>query len=285
MRAKAWLYWNVIIFRTRHSAELRLELRNMILALGIEVAARTDIGLARRSNQDCFGCDDELGLYVVCDGMGGAAGGEIASSIAVETFLAIARQELQSLEANTDCDAVALKRATAAANRAVVVRAGWDIGYRGMGTTLVAGRLKGDRLTVINVGDSRAYLVREDRAIRLTEDHSHVAEQIRLGLMTAEEAEISSLRSVITRAIGAEADVMSDLIEVQIMDGDKLLLTSDGLIRHVSDDETAETIRSATTADEACERLISLARQRGGSDNITCIVVCVVDTNDAKQGD
>jgi serine/threonine protein phosphatase PrpC len=254
----------------------------MILALGAEIAAQTDIGLVRKSNQDSFGIDEDLSLYVVCDGMGGAAGGEIASSIAVETFLTVARQELQSLDGKSDSDSVALQRAVAAANRAVVVRAGWDICYRGMGTTLVAARVKGDKLTVIHVGDSRTYLVRENQAVQLTEDHSHVAEQVRLGLMTAEQAERSSLRSVITRAIGAEADVRSDLQEMTLLVGDTVLLTSDGLIRHVSDGEIAETIGSAASADEACERLIALARYRGGSDNITCIVVAVVDPSQAK---
>jgi serine/threonine protein phosphatase PrpC len=249
----------------------------MILALGTEAAARTDVGLMRKNNQDSFGRLDELGLYVVCDGMGGAAGGEIASSLAVDTFLAIARQELDSLDGHMDCDCVALTRAVAAANRAVVVRAGWDICYRGMGTTLVGARLNGDKLTVIHVGDSRAYLLRDGRAVPLTQDHSHVAEQMRLGLMTAEEAERSSMRSVITRAIGAEADVQADLHQATLVAGDKVLLTSDGLIRHVADEEIAEAISSSATGNEACERLIALARQRGGSDNITCIVLHVFE--------
>jgi serine/threonine protein phosphatase PrpC len=256
----------------------------MILALGTEAAARTDVGLVRSSNQDRYGRIDELGLYVVCDGMGGAAGGEIASSLAVDTFLAIAQQELHSLDGKSDCDCVALMRAVAAANRAVVVRAGWDICYRGMGTTLVGIRLNGDKLTVIHVGDSRAYLLRDGRAVPLTEDHSHVAEQMRLGLMTVHEAECSSLRSVITRAIGAEADVKADLLQSTLVAGDKILLTSDGLIRHVSDEEIAETVSSSTTADQACERLIALARQRGGSDNITCVLVGVLKAVSRPRG-
>jgi protein phosphatase len=247
------------------------------LALFAEIAARTDTGLVRTHNEDDYGYDDALGLYVVCDGMGGAAGGEIASKLAVDTFLVIARQEIQSLNGNCDATELALRRAVAAANRAVVVRAGWDICYRGMGTTLVGARLCGQKLTVVHVGDSRAYLVRDGQAMPLTEDHSYVAEQVRMGMMNQEQAANSSLQSVITRAIGADADVQPDLRSITVQTGDWLLLTSDGLTRHLSAAEIAEQITSASSPDEASERLVELAKQRGGSDNITCLVVRVLE--------
>ncbi len=247
------------------------------MALFAEIAARTDTGLVRTHNEDDYGYDDALGLYVVCDGMGGAAGGEIASKLAVDTFLVIARQEIQSLNGNCDATELALRRAVAAANRAVVVRAGWDICYRGMGTTLVGARLCGQKLTVVHVGDSRAYLVRDGQAMPLTEDHSYVAEQVRMGMMNQEQAANSSLQSVITRAIGADADVQPDLRSITVQTGDWLLLTSDGLTRHLSAAEIAEQITSASSPDEASERLVELAKQRGGSDNITCLVVRVLE--------
>ncbi len=247
------------------------------MALFAELAARTDIGLVRKNNEDDYGYDDRHGLYVVCDGMGGAAGGEIASKLAVDTFLVIARQEIESLNGSCDATELALRRAVAAANRAVVVRAGWDICYRGMGTTLVGARLYKDQLTVVHVGDSRAYLMRDGQAVPLTEDHSYVAEQLRMGLMGEEQAANSSMQSVITRAIGADPDVQPDFRNMNLQKGDWLLLTTDGLTRHVSADEIAERVLSACGADEASERLIEIAKQRGGSDNITCIVVHLVE--------
>jgi serine/threonine protein phosphatase PrpC len=246
------------------------------LALTIEAAAKTDIGRVRKSNQDSFGSSVSLGLFVVCDGMGGAAGGEVAAQIASETFLTIARQELSEDKSSPgEGTRRALARATAAANRSVAQRAEFDARYRGMGTTLVAVRIVGSTLTAINVGDSRAYLVRAGSAMRLTIDHSYVAEQVRLGAMTEDEAESSSLQSLITRAIGAEEDVYPDLFEQPLHAGDTVLLTTDGLTRHVSDDEIAKMLApaGARTAELACLQLIERAKERGGSDNITCVVI------------
>jgi serine/threonine protein phosphatase PrpC len=248
----------------------------MIVASKVEAAARTDIGLVRRSNQDNFGSDEELGLYVVCDGMGGAAGGDVASKIAVETFLAVVRQELETLgDTNAESTRCSMLRAGAAANRAVCARAKFDIALRGMGSTLVAARIVGEFLTVLNVGDSRAYLFKGDSATQLTDDHSYVAEQVRRGLMTGAEAERSPLQSVITRAIGADADVTPDLYEATLHPGESILLTSDGLTRHVALEELAEIMADAAAlpAEVSCERMIELAKERGGSDNITCIVI------------
>jgi PPM family protein phosphatase len=241
----------------------------------MEAAALTDIGHVRRTNQDSFGSDEELGLYIVCDGMGGAAGGDIASRIAVDTFLEVARQELETLgDSHTESTRCAMLRAAAAANRAVLARASFDIALRGMGTTLVAARLVGESLIVVNVGDSRAYLFQSGSTTQLTHDHSYVAEQVRRGLMTQSEAERSPLQSIITRAVGTQADVTPDLCEATLQHGDSFLLTSDGLTRHVATDELAEIVAtSSTSIDAACAQMIQLAKSRGGSDNITCIVV------------
>ncbi len=253
------------------------------MALRVEAGAKSDIGLVRRTNQDRFGMDEPLGLYVVCDGMGGAAGGEVASELAVETFLRIARQELSC----ATCDPVeltpqSLRRAVAAANRAVLERARWEMRLRGMGSTLVAARVVGERATVVHVGDSRAYLVRagsavrEGAAVQLTHDHSYVAEQLRLGLMEPAQAAVSPMRSVITRAIGADTDVRPDVVSVAVRAGDVLLLASDGLTRHVADAEIAAVLSSADCAEEACVALVEMAKARGGSDNVTCLAVKVV---------
>jgi PPM family protein phosphatase len=248
----------------------------MIVLPKIEAAARTDIGRARRNNQDSFGVDDELGIYVVCDGMGGAAGGEIASRIAVDTFLEIARQELLSMnDATPECTRCSLLRAAAAANRAVLARANFDIALRGMGTTLVAARIAGDSVTVLNVGDSRAYLFSASGTSQLTVDHSYLAEQVRRGRLTEAQAERSGLQSVITRAIGADQDVTPDLYDATLQPGDALLLCSDGLTRHVSRDDLTAIVSEAAPhpADDACARMIHLANTRGGSDNITCLLL------------
>jgi protein phosphatase len=245
------------------------------VSLKPKAAAKTDVGLVRRSNQDSFGLDEALGLYVVCDGMGGTVGGEVASNLAVQTFLQTAKQELAATKAeHGERDRNCLLRAAMAANRAVRMRAAYDTRYRGMGTTLVAARLEGNRLSLVNVGDSRAYLVRDGEARQVTDDHSYVAESVRRGLMTEAEAERSSMQSVITRAIGAEDDVEPDFYEETLEEGDALLLSSDGLTRHVKTEQIGEVLSDPErSAVESCRMLIELAKDGGGSDNITCLVV------------
>jgi serine/threonine protein phosphatase PrpC len=248
------------------------------LPLRVKAAAKSDVGLMRKNNQDSFGSDEALGVYVVCDGMGGAAAGEVASDIATETFLAIARQELEADRTGSpEVTRRALKRAAVAANRAVSNRAAYDERYRGMGSTLVGVRIVGASLIAINVGDSRVYLTREGIASQLTVDHSYVAEQVRLGAMTEMEAENSSMQSLITRAIGAEEDVYPDLFEAILQPGDTILLTTDGLTRHLTDANIGALLDPGATAtpEEACERLIAMANKNGGSDNITCFVLRV----------
>ncbi len=245
------------------------------MALRVEAGAVTDVGLVRRSNQDHYGIDERLGLYLVCDGMGGAAGGEVASELAVETFLRIARQEL----ACVSCDPMeltqrSLRRAVAAANRAVIERARWDMRLRGMGSTLVGVRVEGERATVIHVGDSRAYLVRDGVAAQLTEDHSYVAEQVRLGLLEPAQVADSPMRSVITRAIGADVDVRPEVAAIALREADVLLLVSDGLTRHVEPQEFAGAV-AGLSPNDAAARLVVMAKERGGSDNVTCLVVKV----------
>lgn len=245
------------------------------ILLRVEVAGRTDVGMVRRSNQDTFDVVEPLGLAAICDGMGGVAGGEVASRVALETFVDVAKRELEaSRSSDGERTRRALCRAAAAANRAVRARASYDTQFRGMGTTLVAARLDGNDATVVNVGDSRAYLVRGGVARQMTRDHSFVAEQMRMGRMTQREAERSPMQSAITRAIGIEEDVAPDFFTERVEAGDALLLCSDGLIRHVKDQEIGEIMAGgAESAAEVCERLIATVNARGGTDNVTCVVM------------
>ena len=235
--------------------------------------AATDVGLVRHHNEDSHGMLESLGLYVVCDGMGGANGGEVASQMAVEGFLGYVREQsagadLSDREVRVEILAGAVKQA----NHEIITRAGREPGLRGMGSTLVGSWFYDGEAVLANVGDSRAYLVRADGLRQLTDDHSLIAEQMRLGTMTAEEAAVSPMQSVITRALGARETVEPDFYLVEMQAGDRLLLTSDGLLRHVADDEILATAREGTPH-EACSRLVQLAREGGGSDNITCILV------------
>ena len=243
--------------------------------LEFEVAGRTDVGMVRHSNQDAFGVDESLALAVICDGMGGLAGGEVASHVALENFLEVAKQELEaSRSADAERTKRALCRASAAANRAVRVRASYDTRFRGMGTTLVAARLDGNEVTVATVGDSRAYLVRGGAARQITRDHSYVAERMRMGLMTESEAEMSPMQSAITRAIGIDEDVHPDYYTETVQAGDEVLLCSDGLMRHMKGEEIGRVVSDARMKPgEICERLIAIVNARGGTDNVTCVVM------------
>lgn len=218
---------------------------------------------------------ESLGLAVVCDGMGGPAGGEVASGLAIESFVEVARQELEaSRSADGERTKRALCRAAAAANRAVRAKASYDKRLRGMGTTLVAARLDGGELAVVNVGDSRAYMARGGGMRQLTLDHSYVAEQMRMGLMTQGEAERSPMQSAITRAVGIDDDVQPDFYTEPVEAEDVLLLCSDGLVRHMRDEEIAKVLSDEKARpQEICERLIATVNARGGTDNVTCVVI------------
>jgi protein phosphatase len=254
---------------------VRSDVEERRVSLGFEAAGRTDAGMVRRTNQDAFAVEETLGLAAICDGMGGPAGGDVASRTAIESFVEVARQEIEaSRSADGERSARALYRAAAAANRAVRARASFDTMFRGMGTTLVAAKLDGGELTVVNVGDSRAYLARDGAMRQVTVDHSYVGERMRMGLMTEGEAERSPYQSAITRAIGIEDDVKPDFYTEPVEAGDVLLLCSDGLIRHMRDEEIAKVVSGAgATPAQICERLIATVNARGGTDNVTCVVM------------
>jgi serine/threonine protein phosphatase PrpC len=255
-------------------------------------AAITDRGRKRASNEDAFGYSVEHGVYIVCDGMGGAAAGEIASSLAVDEVLRlVAERREASREPQSGATPGPLHQFAAetvvAANHAIHSRSQRNLRLSGMGTTLVgllASPFEEDRrIWILNVGDSRCYRLRNRRIEQCTQDHSLVEEQIRMGRMTRAEAARSPLRNVITRALGTQCSVTPDVIEAQVEPGDLFLLCSDGLTRELSDDKI-ESILNATTGglnpstaslDELCTRLVQAANKAGGHDNITCLIVHV----------
>ena len=232
----------------------------------ITSAMRTDVGRIRSNNEDTVAADPDKGIFIVCDGMGGAAAGEVASRRAAEDSLAA----LQS-------DPLNLERAIQLANSNVLSIARQNPGRSGMGTTLVALVISGDQARVGHVGDSRCYRLRAGVLEQITEDHSFVAEQVRRGLLTADEAARSSMRNVITRAVGTSEHVQVDTVEWPIVEGDIYLLATDGLTREVPDPEIANVLSTSGDPARSCEMLISAANSAGGRDNISCIVVRVAD--------
>lgn len=226
--------------------------------------------------------DSALKVYVVCDGMGGVAGGEIASCLSVDAFLASLRVAAADGKGAVAQDEPQrsdhlLFQAVKAANASVLSRAAADPSLRGMGSTLVAALVEDHRLHLANVGDSRAYLVRKGDISQLTVDHSYLQEQVRQGFITEEMAAASPMQSVITRAVGVDDTMKPDLSLQALEQGDRVLLTSDGLMRHLADPEIASIVSAAGSTQQelerCCDRLIELANERGGSDNITCLLL------------
>lgn len=241
----------------------------------LDFAAATDIGCVRGNNEDSFGYDAEQHLYVVCDGMGGSAAGEVASGMAVRALI----ENFEALGASNASLPIdqKLMHAIHAANRAVRDAAEANTQLYNMGTTLVCASLDSSRLVIGNVGDSRTYLIRGGDCKQVTLDHSLVDEQLRQGLITPEMAAVSNLQSVITRAIGAADSVEPDLFAVELQLGDMFLLTSDGLTRYAKTDEIASMTETNAELTAICQRLIEHAKQRGGVDNITCMMLRVVE--------
>lgn len=233
-----------------------------------ETAARTSTGRVRTSNEDSYGYRADRGIFLVCDGMGGAAGGEVASRMTVQKIL-------ERMTSDSADGPEALHEAIAEANRAVLECAERDPGLYGMGTTLVALLLHPGSAMIAHAGDSRCYLFRDGQLTRCTLDHSLVDEQLRLGTMTREEAERSPFRSVITRAVGTQKSMVEDVAEIETRQGDVFLLCSDGLTREVTEDKIADVLRAEKDLDAIAARLVDAANEAGGRDNVTCLVVRV----------
>jgi serine/threonine protein phosphatase PrpC len=251
------------------------------MSLYVQVAGRSDVGCVRTNNEDNFGYDWRFGIYVVCDGMGGQAAGEVASKIAVDTMLAYFREAganrkyppplriYDGLSPHTN----ALANAIQQANRSVYQAAAEDSSRSGMGSTLTAVLVEGPVYSIAHVGDSRIYLLRQDSIQQLTADHSLVMEQVRMGLITPEQAQHSNIQNIIIRALGSEDTVEPDLSELHAEAGDIVLLTTDGLTRHLNDEKILELTSQRPSLRQACNALIDEAKNCGGQDNITCLML------------
>lgn len=244
---------------------------------------KTDVGVERTKNEDQFYSDEDLGLFIVADGVGGHAAGEVASTMAVEVIRDYIRMSMKGKEQvigemnaqfkeETNRVAAGIRRA----NQSIYESSQKDATVHRMGTTVAAVLITGGKLSIAHVGDSRIYLVREHALFPLTDDHSVVSEQLRHGLITKEEAKTSNIGNVITRALGYEKTVAIDLNELDIIEGDRIVLCTDGLTRMVSDDFILSTVTSVDKPEEACTILIDTACANGGKDNITVIVVHIV---------
>ena len=234
------------------------------------------MGLVRSNNQDSYLAADPL--YAVADGMGGAAAGEVASALAIEALNnGFSRTDLATADE--------LISAAQAANRAVWDEAEAHPEMRGMGTTLVAIALvEGPELAIINIGDSRLYVLQGGQLRQITFDHNLVAEMVAEGRITPAEAEVHPRRNIMTRALGVEPEVPIDLFVEEPQPGDRYLLCSDGLPREVSDDRIAAVLRSLASPQDAAKALVEEAKGNGGNDNITVVVVDVVDEAGASDG-
>jgi protein phosphatase len=246
-------------------------------------SAKSDTGLKRPRNEDCFIADSPLGLYVVCDGMGGGNAGEIASTLAVETIHAHLAEAAKSpdlpligpFDATASAPANRLASAIRAANSTIYHKSWSRPDYAGMGTTVVAALLHGAMLAIAHVGDSRLYLVRNETIQALTTDHSWVTEQVLMGVMTEEEAERSPRRNIVTRALGSDRTIHVELTEVPVKSGDMLLLCSDGLTRGVRPHDILRVLSASEYLPAIVERLITMANDAGGDDNTTVLLVAL----------
>ena len=248
--------------------------------MGIRAAGSTDVGCVRKHNEDSMLSLPKWGLFVVADGLGGHAAGEVASQIVVETIQ-------HTLEATSVPDATwpleydqdlsldgnRLKAALLLADKAIADDILDHPERVTMGSTVVAGLISGSSLTLAHVGDSRAYLLGPQGIRQLTRDHSWVAEQVAAGVLTPSEARVHPFRNVITQALGNGGDLDVEIQALQLKDSERLLLCSDGLSGMISDAQILKIVENAVNVEDAVESLIQVARNNGGEDNITAILV------------
>ncbi len=247
----------------------------------VQSAGISDIGLKREGNEDSYSIEDSLGLYVVADGMGGHVAGEVASRIAVEMINKSFKKWITekasedelfgtpdsslSLLGNYVLSSIRL------ANKVVYEMALEHKEYHGMGTTVVLILITPELMIAANVGDSRLYMLRDGELERLSKDHTIVAEQVELGMMTKEEAENSPMKHILTRNFGSSEDVVPDIFEIEPMDNDRFILCSDGLTDLVKDDEIMNITQEGNSPESICRKLLDTVLRRGAHDNTTII--------------
>ncbi|HEX9082575.1 MAG TPA: Stp1/IreP family PP2C-type Ser/Thr phosphatase [Holophagaceae bacterium] len=248
--------------------------------MAIRAAGLTDVGCVRKHNEDSFLAEPDLGLFVVADGLGGHAAGEVASQIVVERvgqFVAETREKDRTwpLEYDTrlSFDGNRLKVALLLSDQAITEDIRRNPERETMGSTVVACLVHGRRATLAHVGDSRAYLLNDQGIHQLTRDHSWVAEQVANGILTPSEARVHPFRNVITQALGNGGDLEVEVQEFELENSDQLLLCSDGLSGMVGDAQIWDIVRRASNPQMAVETLIAQARENGGEDNITAVLV------------
>ena len=247
-------------------------------------SARTDVGMIRSGNEDSFAvdADSDRALFVVADGMGGHAAGEIASEMAVQILLRELK-DLREIDGTAASEKVtsALKRA----NKAIHDRTITEVDKQGMGTTASVLVIAGRRYLIGQVGDSRVYLLRDGALRQLTKDHSYVQEQVDAGFLTPEQARYHPYSNVITRCVGASPEVEPDIYMGDVRVGDLFLVASDGLTGMVDDRRLQQLLLARVAPERLVHLLISEANGRGGLDNITAIVVQVLEIDDTRPGD
>lgn len=243
-------------------------------------AGQTDVGCVRKHNEDNFLIDNELGLFVVADGLGGHAAGEVASQIVVEKVGQFIAQTVEQdrtwpldYDVNLPYDGNRLKAALLLSDQAIVDDIRSNPERESMGSTVVACLVRGDRVTLVHVGDSRAYMLDPGGIRQITKDHSWVAEQVANGILTSDEARKHPFRNVITQALGNGGDLDVAVQEIQVKELDRLLLCSDGLSGMVQDADIWSIVQGAPSLQQAARELIEKARDNGGEDNITVVIV------------
>ena len=248
--------------------------------MGIRAAGNTDIGCVRKHNEDSFLADANLGLFVVADGLGGHAAGEVASQIVVETVARFVGETVEKdrtwpveYDPSLSYNGNRLKVAMLLSDQAI----GEDIRHHPeretMGSTVVAGLFHGSKLTLAHVGDSRAYILGPEGIRQVTRDHSWVAEQVANGILTPSEARVHPFRNVITQALGNGGELEVEIQELDLSKSERLLLCSDGLSGMISDKQIWDIVERSIDIQQAVESLINAAREQGGEDNITAILV------------
>ncbi len=258
----------------------------------IHIVGMTDTGRVRQNNEDCIGFDSALGLVVLADGMGGHLGGEVASSIAVDTIIQSCQVALPTVKAGEidgetgfSMESICLQNAIEKANDLVFRKSAAQAELRGMGTTLVVMVFYDNRFSLAHIGDSRCYRYRNKNFEQITKDHSLLQELIDRGFYTPEEAKNSLNKNLVTRALGIDPATTADIQEDLVIKNDIYLLCSDGLTDIVEDEYISLTIkRFSDNLEEAAKQLITKANQNGGKDNISVILCRIDDDFSESQG-
>ena len=246
----------------------------------LDIAGRSNTGMVRSNNEDKIGEDQEIGLVVLADGMGGYKGGEVASRLAVNTILDELRAEIPKLtpgeideQTGYTKESLAARRSVVKANETIFSVSSTEPQYRGMGTTLVMGIFYDNQITVAHVGDSRMYRFRDGNLQQITVDHTLLQELVDRGFYTQEEANSSLNKNLVTRALGIEGSIAVDIKEDLAMPGDIYILCSDGLTDMVDDQEIHATVKAfKDNLDQLADRLIEIANENGGRDNVSVLL-------------